>query len=418
MSRDTTELVSCPECNGKMLKEGDKLICHCGYQFKFNQNIFLIENKDVDKSKFANLYNENYYKCPQYDYTSYRLEKIVALARPNKDKRILDLGCGPGEIAVRCARQGAEVFGIDLSRDALRLSSERSAKDNVVIHLFEFDGEKIPFMNCIFDTIILSDVVEHVEDHVLNNLIEECYRLLKPEGRLLIHTAPTKNILFLARALKIISAGNIDLHSKLITPEYEHLHIRYHDAGSLASILKRNGFYPIIWGEIEYLKDNKYVRSIRRLGFIYDQLWCLAFKNLALWESVGSRPYLLDAPSELKVGINDSLYMNYGLYDAENGFRWTSQMASMFIRVPRGNKISLELFAPRRNKGKLYLGRHQIARFELEEGQQSMSFPLNRIEPGVHELRLKLDKTFNPKKEGISEDKRDLGVMLFGVRAD
>ena len=108
---------------------------------------------------YSDLYTEEYYKCPFYDYTSYRLEKIVALARPGPSRRILDLGCGPGEIAVRCAQQGAEVFGVDVSRDALRLSAERAAKNNVRLGLFEFDGMRIPFSDSIFDSVVLSDVV-------------------------------------------------------------------------------------------------------------------------------------------------------------------------------------------------------------------------------------------------------------------
>ena len=81
------------------------LECQCGYSLQDDGGFFGIGGPSQDKGEYSHLYTEEYYRCPQYDYTSYRLDKIVALARPSKGRDILDLGCGPGEIAVRCAQQ-------------------------------------------------------------------------------------------------------------------------------------------------------------------------------------------------------------------------------------------------------------------------------------------------------------------------
>lgn len=132
----------------------------------------------------------------------------------------------------------------------MRLSAERSAREGVVVNLFEFDGENVPFKDAVFDSIILSDVVEHVEDDTLNLLLRESARLLRPEGRLIIHTSPTKNIIDLTKMLKILSLGMMDLHSRLINPDYEFLHVRYHSMRSLRRLLKKNMLHPVIWGEV------------------------------------------------------------------------------------------------------------------------------------------------------------------------
>ena len=410
------DIVRCTKCGGNMKALGSDLVCNCGFSLKLDNNFYRIDGEQVEKDSYADHYTEDYYKCPFYDYTSYRLEKIVALARPGVGKRILDLGCGPGEIAVRCARQGAEVFGVDISRDALKLSADKAAQNSVMLNLFEFDGRRIPFSDAVFDSIVLSDVVEHVEDQTLDCLFKECQRLLKPEGHLVIHTSPTLNIIQLTKMLKKLSLNRVDLYTRLITPQYEHLHIRYHNAKSLSGLLRRNGFYPAIWGEFQYLQNLP--RLMKTIGPLADQLWCLAFKNPLRLNGVGKRPYLWDVPSELEMGKGDGLYINYGLYEAEDGFRWTARRASIFIMVrPNASRLILELFSTQpKIAAKLSLGRHQISRFSLEKGKHMLSFPLKDIEPGVREMKLDLDRVFVPKNEGINDDPRELGVAICKLR--
>jgi 2-polyprenyl-3-methyl-5-hydroxy-6-metoxy-1,4-benzoquinol methylase len=412
------DLIRCTKCGGNLRTEGGDLACACGLEFKFHNNVYYINGERIEKGKYADLYTEEYYECPFYDYTSYRLEKIVALARPGPGKRILDLGCGPGEIAVRCARQGAEVFGVDVSRDALRLSAERAAKNNVRLSLFEFDGKRIPFSDSIFDSVILSDVVEHVDDPTLNCLFKECHRLLKPEGYVVIHTAPTRNIILLAKMLKRFSMNRIDLYSQLITPEYEHLHIRYHNAMSLGGLLRKNELYPAMWGEFQYLQDLP--GFLKKIDSLADQLWCLAFKDPKLIKGSGKRPYLWDVPSELEMGKGDGLYINYGLYEAEDGFRWTAKRASIFIMVrPNASKLILELFSTQpKVEARLILGKRHVSRFTLQKGTHTLCLPLKGIKPGVQEMRLELDRVFIPKEEGINQDMRALGVAICRLRVE
>ena len=396
----------------------DDLVCACSCRLKFYNGIFRIDNENVDKCKYADYYKEEYYKSSLYDYTSYRLERIVALARPVEGKRILDLGCGPGGIAVRCALKGAEVIGIDVSEDALRLSAQRAARSNAKLLLFEFDGKEIPFVDSAFDSIILSDVVEHVDDQTLNCLLKECNRLLKPDGRVVIHTSPTKNIILLTKMLSKLSLNKIDLYSRLITPEYEHLHIRYHNAKSLGDLLRRNGFYSAMWGEFQYLQTLP--RFLKRIKSLSDQLWCLAFKDPKLLEAAGSRPYLIDTPAELKMGSIENFYINYGLYEAEDGFRWTAKIASFFILIkPESSKLILELSNSQPEvEAKIMIGDHEISRFMLKRGIHLLAAPLRGIPSGIQEMKIELDRAFIPKEEGINQDNRELGVALFKVKVE
>jgi 2-polyprenyl-3-methyl-5-hydroxy-6-metoxy-1,4-benzoquinol methylase len=108
---------------------------------------FWDERPHTEHSDLADLYNAKYYESAFYDYTDSRLDTLITLAKPAKGKRILDLGCGPGEVAVRCAKLGAEVFGVDIARDALRLSGRRCTREGVRIWLFEFEDRKSTRLN-------------------------------------------------------------------------------------------------------------------------------------------------------------------------------------------------------------------------------------------------------------------------------
>lgn len=114
-------------------------------------------------------YDEVYYSSTSYDNSDERISGIAYLARVRPGDRILDLGCGPGALAVRCALMGAQVFGADPSRAALRLSERRARMSGVRLELFEFDGRRLPFSDSFFDTI-MADVAEHIDDPSLSCL--------------------------------------------------------------------------------------------------------------------------------------------------------------------------------------------------------------------------------------------------------
>ena len=424
-------LISCPRCGGEMALAGGSLQCDCGFSFKGSDGFafFWDEGPHIEKhSDLADLYNSKYYESAFYDYTDSRLDTLITLAEPAKGKRILDLGCGPGEVAVRCAKLGAEVFGVDIARDALRLSGRRCAKEGVNVWLFEFDGERVPFRDSTFDTIILSDVVEHIYDDTLDKLVAECYRLLTPKGRLVVHTAPTKNIILLSRVIKSASFGRVDFHAKLITPEYEHLHVRYHSMRSLRNILEKNSMNSVMWGEFRYLRGTVIERLSKKLSLdtlFSDQLWCVATKEI-IDVKMKEKPYLdfLILPSSVELGKCSDLCINYGFYAAEESFRWTGRSASIFITVPeKYDRVEVEVqtanpYVSRSPVGVwVYLNNLLLGRFSLSDNDfHKYSFEIpKKIRPSIGELCIKVDKTFIPKECGINQDGRGLGIEVYRV---
>jgi SAM-dependent methyltransferase len=98
----------------------------------------------------------------------------VAEARP---QRLLDVGCGPGEVTQRFADElGAHVCAVDTSERMVELAKARGLDAQVA------DAEHLPFPADDFDCVFAGWVLYHVPG--LAQGIAECARVLHPSGRL------------------------------------------------------------------------------------------------------------------------------------------------------------------------------------------------------------------------------------------
>ena len=97
----------------------------------------------------------------------------------DNEKKILDYGCGSGFLVGQLQDRGFDVYGVDMSEDAINFGSSRG-----VNNLFRANGTRIKFPDEHFDVILAMDVIEHIEDDSL--AVSELSRLLKPGGHLII----------------------------------------------------------------------------------------------------------------------------------------------------------------------------------------------------------------------------------------
>jgi SAM-dependent methyltransferase len=105
------------------------------------------------------------------------VEEVVA-ARPH---RVLEVGCGWGELAEWVAREtGAEVVAIDLSPRMVELARERG------VEALQADVQALPFADAEFDLVIAAWMLYHVPD--LARGLDEIARMLEPGGTLVVAT--------------------------------------------------------------------------------------------------------------------------------------------------------------------------------------------------------------------------------------
>ncbi len=249
----------------------------------------------------ASLYNDEYYMSKNHGYEEFlrgykllpQFEKFI-FDNIKKTDKVLDIGCGRGEVIVRCAKKGIICFGVDYSKSAISICKEvlknqkiRSDRAKVM------NAKKLEFKDKQFDIVIMMDVVEHLHDWELAKALSEARRVLKPRGKILIHTSPNKNNMSVLRT--IARVFNIKFAS-------EEFHVNEQTPASLANVLKYN--FSIL--SMKKVKDKQYFSNqVRRRGllvrfvmaladFFFDSpLVDLAMKNDALSDWLSTDIYVV-----------------------------------------------------------------------------------------------------------------------------
>lgn len=125
-----------------------------------------------------------------------RLQAIWNFLDIRSASRILDVGCGRGEILIHCGLQNAQAVGLDYSPAALELARYSISKINQAKRDFRRpfiimgNARRLPFPDNTFDRVLMSDVIEHLRQDELEFALREVHRVLVPGGMLLIHTMP------------------------------------------------------------------------------------------------------------------------------------------------------------------------------------------------------------------------------------
>lgn len=97
--------------------------------------------------------------------------------------RILDIGCGPGNLALFCeASAGCRLFGVDLWQSQLRQAADKNAYE-ALLQVNLVDG--LPFMGESFDIIVCNEVLMYLPQ--ATEILTEAYRVLAPEGKLFVY---------------------------------------------------------------------------------------------------------------------------------------------------------------------------------------------------------------------------------------
>ena len=89
-------------------------------------------------------------------------------------RKLLDIGCGRGEVLCGFIRCGAEGFGVDRSRAVEKYCPEAE------IRFADLENDSLPFEDDFFDVIYSKSVIEHF--YYPERIVQEMYRVLKPGG--------------------------------------------------------------------------------------------------------------------------------------------------------------------------------------------------------------------------------------------
>jgi ubiquinone/menaquinone biosynthesis C-methylase UbiE len=117
----------------------------------------------------------------------------LKMAALREGERILDIGCGRGDLVQTALQMGAtQAVGIDYAPAAIELAREtlRVAGNPEGGRIELADARRIPVDDDRFELATLLDVVEHLTPEELARTLGEAHRALAPGGRIFIHTMP------------------------------------------------------------------------------------------------------------------------------------------------------------------------------------------------------------------------------------
>lgn len=109
---------------------------------------------------------------------------VLRLASPLEGRRVLDVGCGDGTLAVAMAQRGAAVTGVDADPAMLVAAGQRAEAAGARLTLHEGRAEQLPFADASFDVVVAVTVLCLVR--APGDVVREAARVLRPGGRLVL----------------------------------------------------------------------------------------------------------------------------------------------------------------------------------------------------------------------------------------
>lgn len=132
---------------------------------------------------FWNGIAESYSKKPVEDPDAFERKIEITKSRMNPKSVVLDVGCGTGSLALRLAPSAAQVHGLDLSSEMIRIARGKADTEgvtNVTFHVGPFDTSFKELAPGSLDGICAYSLLHLVEDR--DAALDHSFRLLRPGG--------------------------------------------------------------------------------------------------------------------------------------------------------------------------------------------------------------------------------------------
>lgn len=249
-----------------------------------------------------------------------RAHLIIEGLELKRNDKVLEVGCGNGYYLSLLNRLGMELTLVGIDNDKMALSDAKKFIWERGVKLIFSAAEKLPFRDDSFDKVIMSEVIEHVQDE--KKSLKEIYRVLK-KGGILTLTTPNINYPFFWDPINWILQHVFNTHI-------------------------RSGFWAGIWNQHDRMYKREQIENlVKEAGFSINgsetlTSWCLPFNHYFV-NFVAKLFYSNKLPQSLSKGINkfknnqQSLFVNVAfrlinLFDRLNDYFPQKSGVSIFVK--------------------------------------------------------------------------------------
>lgn len=138
--------------------------------------IELVEELESKGNYIETIYDEKI--RPHTSYPAQLCKYLFDRFEMKKGRILLDVGCGRGDFLEGFKHTGLDVYGLDYEKCRSHLTFE--------VQYANIETERFPFNDQMFDVVFSKSLIEHLFNP--ENFMRECYRVLKPGGRIIIMT--------------------------------------------------------------------------------------------------------------------------------------------------------------------------------------------------------------------------------------
>ncbi|EJC3746425.1 class I SAM-dependent methyltransferase [Enterococcus faecium] len=175
------------------------------------------------------------------NWKKYILKQLISANKPTK--KILEVGTGPGFIAILLSEEGYDVTAVDRSEEMLLQAKKNAGLHNNNIKWEIMDAEALSISDNTFDAVITRNLTWNLEHP--DKFYEECYRVLKNNGLFINIDANWYNYLYDLNKYFEYKKDREDTKRKQIKDYYEKTNIE--EMESIAKLLPLSKKLRPVW---------------------------------------------------------------------------------------------------------------------------------------------------------------------------
>lgn len=176
------------------------------------------------------------------------IEEVDCLLKHGE--RLLDIGCGDGNLIDIAEKKFVDVYGCDISQTALKEVNKR----RILTVCGDLNEDLLPYKSESFDTVTCIEVIEHVLDPI--HLLGQINRVLRHSGQLILSTP---NIRYFRNLNNLLFKG-VFPHTSADSFVWGGGHLHYFTIKDLDFLLQKAGFHSVTY----HVNQEQFRRSWKR----------------------------------------------------------------------------------------------------------------------------------------------------------